>query len=89
MTTSLNPVDWDDDHVVVISFLHNHGSNSRYLTANEQWYVFCRGNGFGNCTSEQLEHSGWNWSHVRDSDDTGYARMANCVRELVPEAEQK
>jgi len=88
MTTlkKLNPIDWNDDSAVVVSFLHHTGENRKALTADEQWEVFCLGNGFGDCTPEVLAeiNSGWDWSHVRDSDDTGWARMANRVRELVP-----
>jgi len=85
MARTLKNIDWTDDHAVVVSFLHWDGSNSGFLSPRQVWEVFCLGNGFGDMDPEVLAsiNSGFDWSHVRDSDDDGWKRMADRIRALA------
>ena len=69
----------------VMSYLDFKGENRNDLTTDEAWEVFCLGDGFGNCTPEQLQqiNSGWDWSHIRDSSDEAFLRMAMRIKAIV------
>lgn len=78
--------DIDDDasenHRFVVSYMHYSGESYGVLDEDEMWAVYCQGDGFGVRTPQELAeiNGGWDWSHIRDSSEEGYQRMADEIR---------
>lgn len=64
----------------VMSYLHSSGANRNVLTPAQQEVVRLEGDGFGPTDDLDLV---WDWSHVRDSSDEGFAAMAAMIRRIT------
>tara|TARA_R110000824_G_scaffold102100_4_gene242280 strand:+ start:4390 stop:4707 length:318 start_codon:yes stop_codon:yes gene_type:complete len=78
MTTSQN-------RDLVVSCLHHSGAMRGRLTADQQQWVRRAADGFGEITGRDDESLDmlWDWSHVRDSSDRAFGRMALVLRAML------
>ena len=75
----------------VVSFLHYTGDNYGLVNESAQTDIrFKYADGFGPLTlvanehdMETLEEMLWDWSHVRDSSDEAFDRMARVINEIM------
>ncbi len=69
----------------ICDYMYHSGKHNTVLTNQQKWEVYCCGNGFGDLTPEQLTqiNDGWDWSHIRDSDDAGVDRMYAKLQEIL------
>jgi hypothetical protein len=74
-----------DEFAFVASFMHYAGENYGAMTNAQKWAVYCQGDGFGECSPEELAeiNDGWDWSHVRDSSSGAVRKMAATIKEFV------
>jgi hypothetical protein len=70
---------------LIISHIGPRAMFRQRLTWEQQQEVWCLGDGYGDCTAEELAriNSGWDWSHIRDSSPEARARMAEKIREIL------
>ena len=71
-----------DDRPLVIACLHYEGEIEHLISSDLQWDAYCEADGFGYLDADSLAeiNDGWDWSHVRDSTDEGFARVADLLR---------
>lgn len=79
MQTTYKPIAEMTDHEIVVAFLHHNGHLNAVLSAQQQQDIRLLADGFGQTSNLDLV---WDWSHVRDSSDEGFARMATAIRGL-------
>lgn len=79
MNTTHKPIAEMNDREIVMSFLHHTGHLNMVLSAQQQQTIRLLADGFGQTSNLDLV---WDWSHVRDSSDEGFARMAGAIRGL-------
>lgn len=72
-----------ENHALVVSYLHHTGANNAQIPMDHQMEVYALADGFGYLDRDTLAeiNDGWDWSHIRDSTDEGWQRMATWLRD--------
>jgi len=75
--TSIGDAQHERRREIVVSYMHVDGENGHVLSPTEHMNVYSLANGFGDLAPGQLRQidGGYDWSHVRDSDEFGVQRM--------------
>ena len=65
----------------VCDHLYFSGIHRTLLTDAQQWRAYCLADGFGLCSESELAkiNEGWDWSHIRDSSEGAFTRMAEYI----------
>ena len=73
------------DRALVVSCLHHSGALRDRLTGKQRYWARRAADGFGEITGldDQSLDCLWDWSHVRDSSDKAFSRMAYLCRHFL------
>lgn len=78
----LNENSHDVKRNAVVQFMHWNGDHYDDITNDDHHRVYWQGNGFGSMSRELFESNGYDWSHIRDSDEVGVSNMFYKLVEL-------
>lgn len=67
----------------VMAFMHRTGAHRDLLTDRQWGFVWLCGDGFGTVSESFARRACWDWSHVRDSSDEGFYRMAEAIEMIL------
>jgi len=72
-----------ENRSLVVSYLAHQGKHNEAIPIEHQMEVYTLADGFGYLDAATLSeiNDGWDWSHVRDSTEEGWQRMADWLRE--------
>jgi hypothetical protein len=60
----------------VVECLHHNGIFAKHITKEEHYRAYCLCDGFGKLDADDLKTIGYDWSHVRDSSDATFLKVA-------------
>lgn len=74
-------LDFNNSWAVICAFMTSGGKYYQQLISSQMWMVYCKGDGFGKRTPQELEkvNGGWDWSHIRDSSEEAVIEMAQTI----------